>query len=548
MNNNEPKMGFRVVLAVFLSFLVILVINITFKDTKNVNNLSKIEETKKETKELSSEDKTKDIDTILNKSKKESQKEIQKEIQEEKISVETEKYILEFSNKGGIITKIQIKDFLWNDLPMDLTPSESSALSVSFDGSPLWYNYNKEKNSLVFWAENDTYRIEKIYTFTNKYNIGLKINLYAKTNYFQSKIMVYWGKGLGPIIEEDKRTRYDEEIVTSYFDVDKNSEVKVDKKIEEKKRSDWVSIDNRYFIAAILPENRDEYSIYINNEGIYRETIGIGKEFSLKEKDSFSLSYNVYIGPKNEMFLKEMRNLDVITERGFAPITLIAKWIKALLFLLNSLFNNFGISIMFLSLIFNIILNPLSRKSMEASRKMQALQPQIEALKKKYKDPKELNAKIWELYRREKISPASGCLPMLLQLPFFFALYAVLPYVIELKNTTFLWIKDLSSPDTVYYIQAFKDFPILPYRLNVLPLILTFVSFFQTKLSQGGHPSTSQGRFMEFIMPIVFLFIFWNMPSGLVLYWIIQTLFTILVQYIINHRKKKNKRKQGDKK
>ncbi|HOJ50731.1 MAG TPA: membrane protein insertase YidC [Spirochaetota bacterium] len=542
MNNNEPKMGLRVVLAVFLSFLVILFVNIFFRP-QPVENKNPTQDTfvKDEQKEIKKEVE-KNVNKLPNPQKEEK-------IKEERTSLETDKYIIEFSNKGAIITKIYSKEFLWNNQPIELTPfidESNGPLFLSLgDYTPIFYNFEKKNNSLLFYTENNVLKIEKEYNFSNEYTINITIRIYNKTkSNIITKIFLLWGQGLGPIIEDDKRTRYDEEIVTSYFDVDKNSEVKIDKSIEEIKKVDWVSIDNRYFIAAIIPLKSDSYIVRINNNGLYKEEIGLGKEININENSSYNTSYDIYIGPKNEKFLKKIRNLDAITERGFAPIILISKWIKSLLFFLNSLFNNFGISIIFLSLIFNIILNPLSRKSMEASKKMQALQPQVEALKKKYKDPKELNAKIWELYKREKVSPTSGCLPIILQLPFFFALYAVLPYVIELKNTTFLWIKDLSSPDTVLYIESFKNVPILPYRLNILPIILTVISFFQTKISQGGHANTGQGKLMEFIMPIVFLFIFWNMPSGLVLYWIIQTIFTIIVQYIINHRKKIKSKKE----
>lgn len=254
------------------------------------------------------------------------------------------------------------------------------------------------------------------------------------------------------------------------------------------------------------------------------------------------------MGPKNEQLLKTYnRNLESISERGFSPIVLIGKGIKWLLFWLNSFINNFAWTIILFSLLLKFLLNPFTAKSMESAKKMQALQPQIAALKEKYKNKsQELNAKIWALYKQEKVSPAGSCLPMLLQMPFFFALYQVLPYIVELKNVHFLWIKDLSSPDTVMFIDIFKDIPVLPYRLNILPILMTIFSFIQTKVSHGGQSNTGQGKMMELMMPLVFLFVFWNMPSGLVLYWLLQTVFTIVHQYIKNkqpNKKQSNKKK-----
>ena len=233
---------------------------------------------------------------------------------------------------------------------------------------------------------------------------------------------------MGPFLEEKKRTRYDEEVMVSYFDVNENAEEKVEEQtITKRVKIDWVGMDNRYFFAAIMPEKVDTYDVYLKNEKtLYDQEIGILQDIKLASKTSAAQNYTIYIGPKDERLLKEYnRNLEAISERGFSLIVLIGKGIKWLLFQINSLAGNFAISIILMTLLFKIILNPLTNKSMESAKKMQTLQPQITALKAKYAnaDPKEMNAKIWELYRREKVNPASGCLPMLLQMPFFFALY-----------------------------------------------------------------------------------------------------------------------------
>jgi YidC/Oxa1 family membrane protein insertase len=128
-------------------------------------------------------------------------------------------------------------------------------------------------------------------------------------------------------------------------------------------------------------------------------------------------------------------------------------------------------------------------------------------------------------------------------MPFFFALYSVLPFMVELQNANFLWIKDLSSPDTVAYI----NLPMLPNTVNILPILLTIFSFVQTRWFSGGAPATGQAKMMNYLMPIMFLFIFWGMPSGLVLYWLMQTLLSIVQQVYINNRPSKKEKAEDHK-
>ena len=158
----------------------------------------------------------------------------------------------------------------------------------------------------------------------------------------------------------------------------------------------------------------------------------------------------------------------------------------------------------------------------------------------KGQDPRLMNQKMMELYKKEGVNPMGGCLPLLLQLPIFIALYQVLPRLVDMKDVAFLWIKDLSSPDTLFYIPAFKNIPLLPYGFNLLPLIMTAVSLIQSRMSQksSGPQSAQQAQQnkMMLMMPVMFLFLFWNMPSGLVLYWTIQNIFSIVEQSFINKK------------
>jgi YidC/Oxa1 family membrane protein insertase len=568
MNGNKGAgMGGRTAIAIVLSFGLMLLFNVILSPEKEApvqqpQKEQTVQQEKKETPEKETESR-KSAFVQKEEAKQEAAAPAQKGEPEKIVKRETGQYLLEFSSKGGILKKILLKNYLREGGKfIEISPR------VEGNIAPLYYeiqNFNfkpdykveeKGNGNLVFYQEHEGLRIEKEFGFSkDSFHIELQVrirNLTDKTLLTEGTLR--WGKSIGPFLPEDRRTRYDEEIITSYFDRKENSEEEIsDNTIARQENIDWVEIDNRYFIVALIPDKAGEYQVKIENrDKVYEEQIAIGNRIQLEGGKVYEKSYTVYMGPKNETYLENYgRNLDSITERGFAPITLIGKGIKYILFWINSWVSNFGIAIILLSLLFKIVLNPLTQKSMESSKRMQALQPQVEAIKKKFKDkPQEMNQKIWALYKKEKANPASGCLPLLLQMPFFFALYQTLPYIVELQNVNFLWINDLSSPDTVAYLSFFKDVPLLPYKLNILPLLLSVFSFFQAKVSQGGHANTGQGKMMEWMMPGLFLFIFWNMPSGLVLYWLMQTLFTIGHQYYINKRppKKKEEKQAGKKK
>jgi YidC/Oxa1 family membrane protein insertase len=171
-------------------------------------------------------------------------------------------------------------------------------------------------------------------------------------------------------------------------------------------------------------------------------------------------------------------------------------------------------------------------------KEMQALQPKIDSLRKQHKDnPQKLNKEIMELYKEHKVNPLGGCLPMVLQIPIFFALYQALIRSIDLKGATFLWIKDLSEPDRIFMLQF--SMPFLGNELNLLPILMVVVMFLQQKLTTPASSgmSSEQQKMMLYLMPVIFLFIFYRMPAGLVLYWLVNSTLMFLFQLRINRAK-----------
>jgi YidC/Oxa1 family membrane protein insertase len=204
---------------------------------------------------------------------------------------------------------------------------------------------------------------------------------------------------------------------------------------------------------------------------------------------------------------------------------------------------NYGVAIILLTILIKVVFLPLTFKSSESTAKMAALNPKIQEIRTRLKaKPDKMNQEIAELYRREKINPLSGCLPLLLQMPIFFALYNLLNSYFELRGAMFIpgWIPDLSAPEAILTFPF--AIPLLGWTaLRALPLLMVASQLLQGKFTQPADQSQAgaQMKLMTYALPIVFLFILYDMPSGLVLYWTVQNILSIFQQLYINSLKKK---------
>jgi YidC/Oxa1 family membrane protein insertase len=240
------------------------------------------------------------------------------------------------------------------------------------------------------------------------------------------------------------------------------------------------------------------------------------------------------------MEIKELEKIDpdFIKALNFGFLTSISLILLSILQFFYSIFHSYGVSILFLTFCINLFLYPLTFKSLKSMQKLQELQPHIEKIKQENKDnPHKLNKEIMELYRRYKVNPMGGCLPMVLQMPVFIALYNTLSRSVELKNAPFLWIKDLSMPDAFFHLGA--NIPLLGSTINLLPILMIGAMILQQKISQSttGSTQSEQQKLIANIMPVMFGFIFYSLPSGLVLYWLTSTLVTSSMQFLMyRHR------------
>ncbi|MGW8160311.1 MAG: membrane protein insertase YidC [Desulfoprunum sp.] len=296
---------------------------------------------------------------------------------------------------------------------------------------------------------------------------------------------------------------------------------------------EWAGYASNYFLCGIIPVADSGVSFTMQGTDAVTATVVAGSLDTLQPGQAKEYAYHVFYGPKKLTLLKELGyNLDKAVNFGWFDI--IA---KPTLWLLNFFYGfcrNYGIAIILVTVLFKAVFWPITQKGMKSMKNMQKLQPKMVKIKEKYKDdPARMNQEVMSLYKTYKVNPLGGCLPMVLQIPIFFALYKVLLQCIELRHAPFmLWITDLSAPDRLWI--GFD----LPYLggLPVLTLLMGASMFLQQKLTPTTADPT-QAKIMMFL-PVVFTFMFLNFASGLVLYWFVNNLLAILQQYMINRTSK----------
>lgn len=295
----------------------------------------------------------------------------------------------------------------------------------------------------------------------------------------------------------------------------------------------WAGFVDNYFMTAIIPPPGTNQTVtQQGNEKEVRTVLSAGIQ-SLPAHGSQSYTYSLYFGPKKFKILQDA-GLDLAKAVDYGWFDVLAKPMLWLLNFFHQFTGNYGVAIILLTVLIKLAFWPITQKGMTSMKNMQKLQPKIAKLREKYKDdPAKMNQEMMTLYKTYKVNPVGGCLPMLIQIPFFFALYRVLMAAIELRHAPFmLWINDLSAPDRLWI--GFD----LPY-LHGIP-ILTLLMGGSMYLQQKMTPTTvdpAQARIMQFL-PVVFTFMFINFASGLVLYWFVNNLLSILQQYMINRTTK----------
>jgi YidC/Oxa1 family membrane protein insertase len=358
-----------------------------------------------------------------------------------------------------------------------------------------------------------SYLIQMNYEITNNATTNwdgyLNMQLLRTSPEEDSSSMFHVGSYTGASYANPGKNRYKK---VSFKDMTKgnlNAEVK----------GGWVAMQQHYFLSAWIPPADSQYTLY--TRAIDKDfTIGaVSKPLVLAPGQTKQLTNNLYIGPEDTAVLGQIApGLDMTVDYGF--LWVISAPLFSLMKLIYSFVGNWGWSIVLVTLLIKLAFYRLSARSYKSMAGMRKLQPKLQALKDRYGDDKaKLSQATMELYKQEKVNPLGGCLPILVQIPVFIALYWVLLESVELRQAPFIfWIKDLSAPD--------------PYHF--LPIIMGATMLIQQRLNPAP-PDPVQAKMMMFL-PIMFTALFWNFPSGLVLYWIVNNTLSILQQWYITRK------------
>ncbi|MDY6851335.1 MAG: membrane protein insertase YidC [Thermodesulfobacteriota bacterium] len=476
------------------------------------------------------------------------------------ITVHTELYTAVFTEAGGRLKSFKLNKYRSaNNLdspPKELVTADSDKdlpLGLFFragQGPKLKNAYFKAdregldltgaagQGKLVMTFEGpDHFQVIKTYTFrTGSYLIDLEVRLrnlspatiddnlvleLASGPFMKSKR--YSFAGFGALIDDDLQ-EIDIEDLEDDLDYLKKKTYTLT----------WAAYEDQYFLAGILPQDKDKTRVAasaIGSRGVRIEFINPPLVMPPQTKKVYR--FTIFYGPKDYNLLKSLNN-GLVRSIYFGWFDILSKPLLIFMIWLHNYVSNYGIVIIIITILIKILFWPLTAKSYKSMKSMQKIQPKIMKLREKYKEDREaMNREMMQLYRTYKVNPMGGCLPMIIQIPVFIALYRLLDYSLELRHSPFwLWIDDLSAPDRLFHF-AYK-LPLMqePTGIPVLTLLMGASMLLQQKMTPTpGDPT--QAKIMMF-MPIFFTFIFINFPAGLVLYWLVNNLLSIGQQYLIN--------------
>lgn len=297
----------------------------------------------------------------------------------------------------------------------------------------------------------------------------------------------------------------------------------------------WVGYADHYFLAAMIPADPAESTATVSPE-----TNGVQLLVTSALGSDQTARFTLYVGPKDVAVLETVgHRLERAVDFGW--FSFLAIPLLRLLKIFHSITGNYGVDVILLTILIKALFIPLTNRSMKSMRDMQRLQPQMAKLREKFKDDRErLNKEMIELYRRHRVNPLGGCLPMLLQFPVFIGLYQALSQAIELRHARFgFWVHDLSAHECYPWpgqgtISGCNEFAMLGFPIPILVLLMGGSMILQQYLSPSSGMDPAQQRMMMVLMPVMFTVMFINFPSGLVLYWLVNNVLTIAQQWWAN--------------
>jgi YidC/Oxa1 family membrane protein insertase len=476
---------------------------------------------------------------------------------EEEVTVETPLYRAVFSNVGPVLKSFRLKKYHLTTAPgspmVELAHGNVNLVNVQFvpakktGESPL--TFKPSETALVLDSRSSPRQLT--FTAASPEGVSIRYSLVIDPKRYPIELSVSYSNHSGKPLEGNIKARIADlppKVKTSYYafiglSLLLDNELKeLDEKTlkkEEKTFSgpiQWLSYQEDYFMVAAIPENTAKGRFVGRSLPTdLLEATWVGPDVTLVPGGEMSSRFTLFLGPRDLTVLKETgHNLDKAINFGWTDI--IAKPLLYALRFFEGYVHNYGIAIILLTVLIKILFWPLTHKSYKSMKEMQKLQPLMAKIREKYKNNKEqMNKELMGLYKTYKVNPMGGCLPMVIQIPVFFALYRILGSSIELRHAPFfLWINDLSAPDRLFHFSFSIPFMSPPYGIPVLTLFMGASMFIQQKMSPtAGDPTQAK---VMMLLPLVFTVMFINFPSGLVLYWLVNNILSIGQQYRIIKR------------
>jgi YidC/Oxa1 family membrane protein insertase len=482
-------------------------------------------------------------------------------------------YEITLSSAGGEIVSMRLPKYLTDGQPVELFPqnpdwTDEGVLSLSLrgenttldlndvtfdafqglsptplaDGSRVTVDTRRGYTDIVFRAETpDGRTIERSYRFyPDRYDFDASVRLAREA--FPAIVGVAWGFGPGMTTTEANVTDDQGNFKASIQLGEEFHRIKPSHFSNESTESfagtlNWASLQTKYFLSAIVPPEPTRAEIVVSGD---KEEHRISERITMPvaaNQAEVSQSVRVYLGPLEYRQLQTVgAGLDKTIEMGWRWMRPVA-WIvlKAMVWMYQFI-PNYGWVIIIISVLTKVLFYRLTHKSFKSMKEMQALQPKLAAIKEKYGDDRQrVSQETMKLYKEAGVNPLGGCLPMLLQMPVFVALFNVLKYTIEVRGAHWIgWINDLSQQDVLFTMPF--SLPIIGNAFSLLPILMGGAMFLQSKLggSPTGGTSMAQPAGMQTMLPIVFTVMFYRMPSGLVIYWIVNTVLSVAQQYYIH--------------
>ncbi|HQP91050.1 MAG TPA: membrane protein insertase YidC [Candidatus Omnitrophota bacterium] len=443
------------------------------------------------------------------------------------VNIESNGLVLKFSSKGGFLYEIFDKQ---HNIPLSI-----QNIGLVKEWSDFDFIASSITRGITFTYKNvDGLEIKKTFRVKEANDLELTIELSGITNSNITAYSIYSGSFNVAKEKDQASARYFEACSIINGITNRKAVYGLKNTTNLSGHVLWAGLRDRYFCTVLVPQVAAQELVMenlVDNKMLY---IRVDKRQVDSQSSRLEDTFKIYVGPQDEKLLRSFGSESerIISYGTFDTIS------KALLFFLKLGFKitkNWGLAIILITIFVYFLLFPLSMKSMVSMRKMQSLQPKIEALRAKHKDsPQKLNMEIMQLYKSEKVNPFGGCIPMLLQIPVFFALYQLLMRFISLRDAKFLWIKDLAEPDRLVIFPT--SLPVFGNELNILPLLMAGTMFLQQKTTaqvSSSPESAQQQKIMMIMMPILFGILFYKLPSGLVLYWFINSLLMTAFQWKI---------------